>query len=78
MSGYEVAELLRRRDGPRPVLLVAVTGYGRQEDRRRSLAAGFDIHLTKPVAPEELERVLAAPRGGSPPGARNPSERPVR
>jgi signal transduction histidine kinase/integral membrane sensor domain MASE1/ActR/RegA family two-component response regulator len=63
MSGYEVAKLLRTQPGPRPTLLVAVTGYGRQEDRRRSREAGFDVHLTKPVDPHELERVLTTRRG---------------
>jgi CheY-like chemotaxis protein len=63
MSGYEVAERLRAEPGG-AALLVALTGYGRQEDRRRSQAAGFDVHLTKPVAPEELERVLERRTGG--------------
>jgi signal transduction histidine kinase/DNA-binding response OmpR family regulator len=57
MDGYELARHLRERD-PR-VHLVAVTGYGQPEDRRRALGAGFSAHLVKPVAPEELERVLA-------------------
>jgi hypothetical protein len=47
--------------------LVAVTGYGQEEDRRRSREAGFDLHLTKPVDPEELKRVLAAAPAGSMP-----------
>jgi PAS domain S-box-containing protein len=47
-------------EGPQPLRLVALTGYGQEEDRRRSLAAGFDLHLTKPVDPEELKRLLAA------------------
>ena len=42
---------------------MALTGYGRKEDRRRAREAGFDVHLTKPVDPEELERVLTAPAG---------------
>ncbi|MBI2218392.1 MAG: response regulator [Candidatus Rokubacteria bacterium] len=57
MDGYELARHLRQRD-PR-LHLVAVTGYGQPEDRRRALGAGFSAHLVKPVAPEELERVLA-------------------
>ena len=42
------------------VYLVALTGYGQPEDRRRALAAGFDAHLTKPVNLEELSQMLAA------------------
>jgi CheY-like chemotaxis protein len=41
-------------------MLVAITGYGQADDRRRSLEAGFDAHLTKPVSPEQLADVLAA------------------
>jgi CheY-like chemotaxis protein len=40
------------------VVLVAVTGWGHEEDRRRSLAAGFEVHLTKPVDPQILRAVL--------------------
>jgi CheY-like chemotaxis protein len=56
MSGLEVAAILSARH-PRPYL-VAVTGRGRQEDRAASLAAGFDEHLTKPVAPQQLLELL--------------------
>jgi PAS domain S-box-containing protein len=56
MDGLEVAAILSRRR-PRPFLL-AVTGRGRQEDRAASLAAGFDEHLTKPVAPQQLVELL--------------------
>ena len=58
MSGLEVAAILAARC-PRPYL-VAVTGRGRQEDRAQSLAAGFDIHCTKPVAPQQLIEQLGA------------------
>jgi CheY-like chemotaxis protein len=40
------------------MLLVALTGYGQADDRRRAMAAGFDIHLVKPVAPEHLVEAL--------------------
>jgi CheY-like chemotaxis protein len=60
MDGYEVARRLRRAPGLKGVLLVALTGYGRDEDRRSALEAGFDHHLTKPADPEELRRLLAA------------------
>jgi PAS domain S-box-containing protein len=59
LDGYEVARRIRARRGGAPIL-VAITGYGRADDRRRSFEAGFDAHLTKPVAPEQLADVLAA------------------
>jgi CheY-like chemotaxis protein len=40
--------------------MIAVTGYGAEDDRRRSRAAGFDLHLTKPVDPDDLQDALAA------------------
>jgi PAS domain S-box-containing protein len=60
MSGYEVAQQLRRQPGFERVPLVAVTGYGQEEDRRRSLEAGFDFHLTKPVDPQALQAFVAS------------------
>lgn len=58
MDGYEVAQHLRTQYQQR-VRLVAVTGYGQEEDRRRARQAGFDDHLVKPVAKERLQDVLA-------------------
>ncbi|MGZ5138187.1 MAG: response regulator, partial [Burkholderiales bacterium] len=60
MDGYEVAKRLRSRDGNGRTLLIALTGYGQQEDRARSRQAGFDHHLVKPVAQNVLEDVLRA------------------
>jgi PAS domain S-box-containing protein len=60
MSGYEVARQLRQRPQFAKALLVAVTGYGQDEDRRRSGEAGFDHHLTKPVDPDILHALLAS------------------
>jgi CheY-like chemotaxis protein len=57
MDGYETARRLREEG--LGALLVAVTGFGAAEDRRRAKEAGFDTHLTKPVSPETLRRVLA-------------------
>jgi CheY-like chemotaxis protein len=57
LDGYEVARRIRAARGTR-VLLVALTGYGQPEDRRSSLAAGFDVHLTKPVELETLAAVI--------------------
>ncbi len=58
MDGFQVASTLRRDPATRGVRLIAVTGYGRDEDRRRSKEAGFDLHLTKPVDPGQLARLL--------------------
>ena len=58
MSGLEVAAILATKQ-PRPYL-VAVTGRGRQEDRAESHAAGFDVHCTKPVVPQQLLELLSA------------------
>jgi CheY-like chemotaxis protein len=58
MDGYEVARQLRRRTESKKSKLVALSGYGRDEDRRRSLEAGFDTHLVKPVDVKALTNVL--------------------
>jgi PAS domain S-box-containing protein len=60
MSGYDVARRLRGHPALADVLLVAMTGYGSDEDRRRSAEAGFDHHLVKPVDLDELHRLLAS------------------
>jgi signal transduction histidine kinase len=61
LSGYEVAQRLRRQPEFSAALLVAVTGYGQEEDRRRSREAGFNHHLVKPVTPEALQNLLLVP-----------------
>jgi CheY-like chemotaxis protein len=61
LSGYDVARLLREQPEFRRIPLVAVTGYGQEEDRRRSQEAGFDYHLTKPVDPDALQAFVARP-----------------
>jgi signal transduction histidine kinase len=58
MNGYEVATALRNDPSTSSARLIAVTGYGRDEDRRRSKEAGFDLHLTKPVDPAQLQALL--------------------
>jgi PAS domain S-box-containing protein len=60
LTGYEVARELRADSGSDEVMLVAITGYGQEEDRRRSRQAGFDLHWVKPVDPAALQRLLAA------------------
>lgn len=54
MDGYAVCRELRKRAELQSVKIIAITGYGQDEDVRRAAAAGFDLHLTKPVAPEKL------------------------
>jgi len=58
MHGYELAERIRATMWGKEAVLVAVSGWGREEDRRRAFAAGFDQHLTKPVAHVALEALL--------------------
>jgi signal transduction histidine kinase len=62
IDGYEVARRLRAGAGAAPIGLIALTGYGQDEDQRRALESGFDAHLTKPVAPERLSKAIAALR----------------
>ena len=59
MSGYEVARTLREEPPFEEALVVAMTGYGQDEDRRRSQESGFDHHLVKPVQPDALYKLLA-------------------
>jgi len=60
LDGYEVARRIRAAtDGGRTPLLIALTGYGLEEDRQRALAAGFDAHLVKPFDEDELGKLLA-------------------
>jgi CheY-like chemotaxis protein len=57
VDGYEVARRVRAKRG-KDIFLVALTGYGQAEDRKRALEAGFDAHLVKPVDPDDLLKVL--------------------
>jgi CheY-like chemotaxis protein len=58
LDGYAVARRLRGNPATAQARLIAVTAYGRDEDRRRSHEAGFEQHLVKPVGPDDLHRVL--------------------
>jgi PAS domain S-box-containing protein len=58
MDGYQVAEQLRQDPTTARARLIAVSGYGQEEDQRRSREAGFDLHLTKPVEFAQIERLL--------------------
>lgn len=59
MSGHEVARKLRETPEGKGVVLIAQTGWGQEEDRKRSTAAGFDAHLVKPLDFAALQSVLA-------------------
>jgi signal transduction histidine kinase/ActR/RegA family two-component response regulator len=65
MDGYEAARRLRERPEMAKVLLIALTGYGQDDDRRRSQEAGFNAHLVKPVDLDALRAVLAHPESTS-------------
>jgi PAS domain S-box-containing protein len=60
MSGYEVARQIRREQGNHRPLIVAVSGYGQEEDKRLAHEAGFDFHMTKPVDPTKLVALIAS------------------
>jgi signal transduction histidine kinase len=59
LNGYDAARQIRSHDWGRDMVLIAITGWGQDEDKRRSLEAGFDFHIVKPVNPAELERLVA-------------------
>ena len=58
LDGYEVARRIRAQEWGKPMHLIAVTGWGQDEDRRNTAAAGFDVHMVKPVNLESLEQLL--------------------
>ena len=60
MNGHQVAKQLRQMPGLEQTLLVAITGYGQEEDRRRSWEAGFQHHLIKPVGLSAVEELLVS------------------
>jgi signal transduction histidine kinase/ActR/RegA family two-component response regulator len=59
LSGYEVARALRNESWATNLQLIALTGWGQDDDRRRALEAGFDHHMTKPVDPDQLASLIA-------------------
>jgi CheY-like chemotaxis protein len=58
MDGYQVAAHLRQEETVKGATLIAISGYGQDEDRRRAMEAGFDHHLVKPIASEDLIKIL--------------------
>ncbi len=67
MDGHALARALRAQPGTAAATLVALSGWGAPEDQRRSRAAGFDLHLTKPAAVQALEDALRQVRGAAAP-----------
>jgi CheY-like chemotaxis protein len=59
MDGYETARRMREREWGLKATLVALTGWGQDTERQRTKAAGFDLHVVKPVDASELERLVA-------------------
>jgi CheY-like chemotaxis protein len=64
LDGYDVARQIRTIPRGGQVYLVALTGYGQPDDRKRALESGFDAHLVKPVDPDDLLKLLSGLRGG--------------
>jgi CheY-like chemotaxis protein len=62
LNGYEVARRIRQQQKDKHIVLVAMTGWGQEEDRRRSREAGFDTHMVKPLDFDRLKRLLAEPQ----------------
>jgi CheY-like chemotaxis protein len=63
LNGYDAVRRIRQAEKGRRMVIVALTGWGQQEDRQRSLQAGFDRHLTKPVTEDQLAEMLTLARG---------------
>ncbi len=64
LNGYEIARLIRRAPHGRDVTLIAVTGWGQENDKARATDAGFNHHFTKPVEPDAITALLARPASG--------------
>ena len=58
LSGFDVARGIRAAPWGRGIILIALTGWGQEEDRRRTAEAGFDHHLTKPIPPDTIEELV--------------------
>jgi CheY-like chemotaxis protein len=65
VDGYEACRRIRDQDWGASMVLVAITGWGQEDDREQACAAGFDLHLVKPVDHDELLRVVATARRGA-------------
>ena len=80
MDGYEVCRQLRQRDWGADPLIAALSGWGQPEDRRRSQAAGFNVHFVKPLEHAQLLELLrmASERNASPESEDGPCASPIR
>jgi len=58
LNGYETAQRIRAEVWGKTTTLVAITGWGQNEDRRRAEQAGFDLHLVKPIAPTAIQEII--------------------
>jgi CheY-like chemotaxis protein len=70
LDGYQLAAKVRATPWGRGIILIAATGWGQEEDRRRAFDAGFDHHLTKPIAAETVESLLQSMRPPQPSSVR--------
>ena len=61
LNGYDTARQIRQQSWGQHVTLVALTGWGQDDDRRKSQEAGFDAHMVKPIQLQDLEQLLASP-----------------
>jgi CheY-like chemotaxis protein len=59
LNGYDAARMIRAHAWGRGMLLVALTGWGQDDDRKRASDAGFDLHFTKPLEPADLVQIVA-------------------
>ena len=66
LNGYEVAQRIREKPWGAGMFLIAVTGWGQEEDRQRSTEVGLNVHMVKPVEPAALEKILADLAQGDP------------
>lgn len=72
VDGYAAAKMIRQQHGDRDIYLIAITGWGQQEDKLRALEAGFAMHVTKPVNPDLLRDLLRSVALSAPARAHNP------
>ena len=59
LNGYDAARKIRALPGGEAIYLIAVTGWGQDEDRRRAAESGFNLHLVKPIDPVAIEKLIA-------------------
>jgi CheY-like chemotaxis protein len=71
LNGHEVCKRIRKQMGGETIVLIALTGWGQEEDRRRSKEAGFNFHLVKPIDPAALQKLLAGLDAPGENGGRN-------